>query len=65
MFEYPWLSQQDMIDGWHYCWRRFYMRPKFFMRTGERLIKHPQFIIPTIKAYLNMRKASLSKSVDW
>jgi radical SAM superfamily enzyme YgiQ (UPF0313 family) len=65
VFEYPWLSQQDLMDGWHYCWRKFYMRPKFFLRTGERLIKHPKFIIPTVKAYLNMRKASLSKKVDW
>jgi len=65
VFEYPWLSQQDLIDGWHYCWRRFYLRPKFILRTSWRLIKRPKFIVPTIRAYLNMRKTSLSKKVDW
>ena len=65
IFEYPWLSGQNLLDGWHYCWRRFYLRPKFILRTSWRLLKKPRFIPATIRAYLNMRKASLSKKVSW
>ncbi|MBN2203319.1 MAG: cobalamin-dependent protein [Candidatus Aenigmarchaeota archaeon] len=65
VFEYPWLSHEDLVNGWHYCWRKFYMRPKFILRTGLRLLKHPKFIVPTISAYMNMRKSSLSKKVEW
>lgn len=65
VFEYPWLSRQDLINGWYYCWRRFYLRPKFILRTMWRLLKKPNYIPATIRAYLNMRKTSLSKRVSW
>ncbi len=65
VFEYPWLSRRDLINGWHYCWRRFYLRPKFILRTMWRLLKKPKFIPATVQAYLNMRKTSLSKRVSW
>lgn len=65
VYEYPWLSKEDMLDGWYYCWRKFYIRPKYILRTASRLLKKPKFVPATINAYLHMRKASLSKKVDW
>lgn len=65
VFEYPQLSRQDLIDGWYYCWRRYYLRPKFIIKTGLRMLRHPSTISVTIKAYLNMRTKSLSKKVRW
>jgi radical SAM superfamily enzyme YgiQ (UPF0313 family) len=65
IFEYPWLSRKELIDGWYYCWRKFYLRPKFIARTSWRLLRRPQFIPSTVRAYLNMRKKALSKKIDW
>lgn len=65
VFEYPQLSKQDIIDGWYYCWNKYYIRPKYIMKVLGKMVRKPTIIPEVVKAYLNMRKRSLGKKVKW
>ncbi len=38
------ISQKEIIDLYHYCYKKFYFRPRYILMRMNRLIKKPQEI---------------------